>query len=121
MSGFYDKILPEFMRKYTKRWNAEVQPIEVDTSKYNHYITERKWKDSPPTWWVNAYGKPGTQSFDSREEAERFREENKTESWAEVHGVDITPEMREEIRSKGQRLATIARSLSRTGQGRGPE
>ena len=122
MDGFYDKILPDFMRKYTKRWNADVNPVDVDTGRYQHYVSgPNSWRPNLK-WTASKYGDPKSSStFDTREEAERFREENKTESWAQVHGVDITPEMREEILTKGQRLATIARPLIRTGQGCEPE
>jgi hypothetical protein len=38
MSGFYDKMIPDFVRKYTKKWGAKVDTAEIPTgeSKTQH-------------------------------------------------------------------------------------
>ena len=42
MRGFYDKILPDFVNKYTKRWGGKVEPskIELEPSGFTHRLYE---------------------------------------------------------------------------------
>ena len=33
MTGFYDKILPDFLNKYGKQWGAKVEETTIETPK----------------------------------------------------------------------------------------
>jgi hypothetical protein len=70
MQGFYDKMIPDFVRKYTKKWGAKVDTAEIptgDTQKEHEYVgpeltkdqVEQRWKASarkgPMEWKKNDY------------------------------------------------------------------
>lgn len=76
MRGFYDKMLPDFVNKYTKKWGARVGKAEINT---------------PLDGTVQDY---------SPEEIPELLKQPRRES---VHAVDITPEMRQSV-MQGQPL-----------------
>jgi hypothetical protein len=75
MKGFYDKILPDYLNNYGKKYGAQV--VDVDL------VTQPKRPDLS--------GLVRT-AFPEMLPAESMR----------VHSFDITPQMREEIKTKGQ-------------------
>jgi hypothetical protein len=77
MRGFYDKILPEFMGKYTKRWGGKVGSTAIDT---------------------------GVTVIKDSGERERRPWPNQKTMLETVHSVDITPELREHVMRHGQYL-----------------
>lgn len=94
MSGFYDKILPDYLNNFGKQYGARVEqmPIDVGGFKVN--------QDSNPL----PYRLERTTSPDV---VSRFATAD--EAWAEaeklgsvpLHSFKITPEMRESIKQKG--------------------
>ena len=81
MKGFYDKMLPDYLNTYGKKYGVQVTPFDI--------ITHPE-KSKPQV------AAPGIGYF-----PEPIIEPAKT---AQVHGFDITPEMREEITTKGMPL-----------------
>lgn len=92
MKGFYDKILPAFMNKYVKKWGSKVGETNVDTGPDGW---RNDLEDKRIAW---SEGRISTQEYEAFKNKLALRG-NKT---AAVHSVDITPQMREEITTKGQ-------------------
>jgi len=74
MKGFYDKILPDYLNNYGKKYGASVVDMDMITQ---------------------------PERFDFAKPYAAFRETIPAESMR-VHSFDITPQMREEITTKGQ-------------------
>lgn len=81
MKGFYDKMLPDYLNSYGKKYGVQVTPAEIVT---------HPEKSTPQI------AAPGIGHF-----PEPLIEPAQT---APVHGFDITPEMRQEITGKGMPL-----------------
>lgn len=77
MKRFYDEQLPSFLNKYGQKYGAQVEPFEIETK---------------PAKRIPVIGE---QSIDY------VGREVEPAQTAPVHGFDITPEMREEIKGKG--------------------
>ncbi len=91
MKGFYDKILPDYLNNYGKKYGAQV----------GTYNLPRPPKDSTLT-----FGYPGAEEYvGGRTTWSEFLAQNPRaadEFYTTVHSFDITPQMREEIKTKGQ-------------------
>jgi hypothetical protein len=74
MKGFYDKILPDYLNNYGKKYGASVVDMDMITQ---------------------------PERFDFAKPYAAFRETIPAESMR-VHSFEITPQMREEITTKGQ-------------------
>jgi len=79
MKGFYDKILPEYMNKFGKKWGAKVGETQLD-------ITERDISKSTRDEFGNLVPTQGL-PFATRTES--------------VHSLDITPSMKESALREG--------------------
>jgi hypothetical protein len=79
MKGFYDNILPKFLDKYAKKWDAKtgMTSIEVGKGKPTAYADFNEYQKAP----------------------------SKTNE--PVHFIDITPKMRESVMTKGQPMFAI--------------
>lgn len=112
MAGFYDKILPAFVKKYIKKWGAALGTSSV-TIKSRFKIEENRGlfevyaKDKPSDLWTLE------SFFETKAEADQWIKdsirdygdwENSTET---VHSVEITPQMRESVLS-GQPLFAMS-------------
>lgn len=97
MKGFYDKILPAFVNKYTKKWGGKVESGYVPVSSGR---AEEIAKDE--TLWAESIDPNGEMPFDETTYAERLRvaeqvlADNADDS-APVHSLKITPAMRESV------------------------
>ena len=97
MKGFYDKIIPDYVSKYAKKWGAKVDTAEIPTTEGGQF----------PYQVVDAAGEP-YDAFRTREYAEaaakdiggRIREPETTT----VHRLTFTPQMIDAIKSEGQPL-----------------
>ena len=78
MKGFYDKMLPDYLNSYGKKYGAQVTPLDIVTH---------------PEKSIPQISAPGIDYY-----PEPVIEPAKT---ATVHGFDITPEMRQDITGKG--------------------
>ena len=105
MKGFYDKIVPDFLNKYGKKWGAKVGTYRMaDPNKdYN-------WSDYVPN--TDDMNRIGMERFgvnqrdmtsDQSAEAKEIHKKSVADKRAiNLHSFDITPQMREDIMSKGQ-------------------
>lgn len=82
MKGFYDDILPKFLNKYAKKWDAKtgITKIRLET-------------DAQAAEDAKLLGELGVES--------------NGKSAASVHYIDITPKMRESVITKGQPMFAI--------------
>lgn len=78
MKGFYDQMIPGYLNTYGKKYGVQVSPMDIITH---------------PEKSIPQIAAPGIGHF-----PEPIIEPAKT---VQVHGFDITPEMREEITGKG--------------------
>ncbi len=92
MKGFYDKIIPDFLNKYGKKWNAKVGEINL-THTNTYEGLKARGQEVMDRLGITQ------QEFDALPLEERYRLTNQN---TEVHSIDITPEMREDILYKGQ-------------------
>jgi len=83
MKGFYDQILPKFLDKYAKKWDAKVGMTDIITQKAsdNYPPNIRRLEGGPV--------KKGIDKFES------------------VQYIDITPKMKESVLTKGQPLFAV--------------
>jgi hypothetical protein len=83
MKGFYDTILPKFLDKYAKKWDAKVGMTDI--------ITQKASDNYPPNIRRLEGGrvKKGIDKFES------------------VQYIDITPKMKESVLTKGQPLFAV--------------
>jgi glycosyltransferase involved in cell wall biosynthesis len=79
MKGFYDDILPKFLNKYAKKWDAKTGITEIEVGK------------GKPTNYAN---------FDEYQKAP-------ASSKVPVNYIDVTPKMRESVVTKGQPMFAI--------------
>ena len=71
MKGYYDKIIPEYLNKYGKKWGARVGETRIKT-------------DNAPADVVARYADQPDHPFTKRQ-------------WATTHALDITPQMRSSV------------------------
>lgn len=110
MKGFYDKIIPEFLNKYTKKWGGRVGETEVagagrktdpDGSRYTI-----EQSDESGMYYIQDME---TDEIVDEAETERGAERKLSrllgadpDSKAKVHSLDITPAMKESVLYQGQ-------------------
>ena len=82
MKGFYDDILPKFLNKYAKKWDAKTGMTKI-----------RLETDAQAAEDAALLGELGVESSGK--------------SAASVHYIDITPKMRESVVTKGQPLFAV--------------
>ena len=87
MAGFYDKMLPDFANKYTKKWGGKVGETKLNSA-------DKKLMDEDLE---------GLIPEDDQQRAIIERATQYTPNKIKVHSLDITPQMRQEI-LKGQPL-----------------
>lgn len=86
----YDRMIPDFMRKYTKKWKGEISDIQINYNKVEedpHGTAERVAQI------LERVGPPG--------QASRVRSNFNS---ALAHSLKITPQMRDSILRSGQSL-----------------
>ncbi len=100
MKGFYDKILPDFMNKYGKKWGAKVGENTINTGQPQ---SERNLQQ-------NLAGRLYHQDYDMLDEEDQKTvdeavQKELTSKPAKVHSIDITPLMKREVLQKGQPIS----------------
>jgi hypothetical protein len=95
MKGFYDQMLPAYLNKFGEKYGAKVGQIDLSSPvrqvrKENGWFTVDGIEDA---------GNPAI--FNTAEEAQRAANAPLTNK---LHSFDITPQMREEVLTKGQPL-----------------
>jgi hypothetical protein len=96
MKGFYDKILPDYLNNLGKQYGSQMGEINLNTA-----------GDNPPSISV---GSNGQYVVDHEGTLKTFKDIQQAEDYARsrlsktAHSFDITPQMREQIQTKGQPL-----------------
>jgi len=100
MKGFYDKILPDFVNKYTKKYGMGTKKANIDTVK-NQFSDFQNWAiNKDPSLHTSFI-------FDSwSNKDDLFKEWSKSgqKPGEEVHFVELTDAAKKDIKSKGQPL-----------------
>jgi len=101
MKGFYDQILPKFLDKYAKKWDAKVGMTEIQAgTTANKSFTEALNKSEFANEYKTASDKRKSEIIDII--TDRMKKEN-----VSVQYIDITPKMKESVLTKGQPLFAI--------------
>jgi hypothetical protein len=104
MKGFYDTILPKYLDKYAKKWDAKVGMTEIPTSNVN---LDNKIIFEDGKYLVDAGDGLNYNSYDTKAEAiKSLGGDNPS-----VHYMDITPKMKESVLTKGQPLFQMAPAI----------
>ena len=104
MKGFYDTILPKYLDKYGKKWDAKVGMTEIPTSNVN---LDNKIIFEDGKYLVDAGDGLNYNSYDTKAEAiKSLGGDNPS-----VHYMDITPKMKESVLTKGQPLFQMAPAI----------
>jgi hypothetical protein len=100
MKGFYDDILPKFLNKYAKKWDAKTGVTEIPTSNVNieNQITFEDGK-----YLVDAGDGINYNSYNTKAEAIKSLGGDNPQ----VNYIDVTPKMRESVVTKGQPMFAI--------------
>jgi hypothetical protein len=100
MKGFYDDILPKFLNKYSKKWDAKAGMTEVPTTNaetFAEYLNRKGITES----------KYNASDSGTRQKMKQDFEKNAKKSGVPAHYIDITPKMRESVVTKGQPMFAI--------------
>ena len=103
MKGFYDDILPKFLNKYAKKWDAKtgMTALITDDIKFQEFYNWALKKDKSKSY--NSI----QSSFKQKDNLyKEFAAESPIKG-DEVHYIDITPKMRESVVTKGQPLFAV--------------
>ena len=92
MKGFYDRMLPEFLNKYGKKWGAKVGETEIRSYEADF----RKFAEEQT-------GTP-FERISSLELDELGREFDQSADATKVHSIDITEPMKKSVMEEGQPL-----------------
>lgn len=102
MKGFYDKILPDFVNKYTKKYGMGVKKANLSSPTQKNWADFREWAiDKDPSTndtFLN-------NSWDSKDALyKEYMNAQAKELGEQVHFVDLTDAAKKDIKSKGQPL-----------------
>ena len=104
MKGFYDQILPSYLNDYGKKYGARVGTYNLPDPEVHHIPTiadiERGGMDM--------FGRADLTPEETLQVEEAFKAQRSAETAIPLHSFDITPQMREEITTKGQSLYQVA-------------
>ena len=95
MKGFYDQIVPAYLNKYGEKYGAKVKPISFGK---DDWIVRDKHGDILAEGFMDELG---ARQYAADYPGAIFKNEG---NGAELHTFDITPQMREEVLTKGQPL-----------------
>jgi hypothetical protein len=104
MKGFYDQILPSYLNDYGKKYGARVGTYNLPDPEVHHIPTiadiERGGMDM--------FGRADLTPEETLQVENAFKAQRSAETAIPLHSFDITPQMREEITTKGQPLYQAA-------------
>jgi len=103
MKGFYDKILPDYMNKFGKKWGAKVGEIEIPSAEKR--MTKVITSDNLYNIYVNDELMAANQPL---VEANRMVKEYRGKEFTAVHSLDITPSMKKSVVEQGLPLFQLA-------------
>lgn len=101
MRGFYDAILPTFLKKYLKPFGAVPKETAIRTA-HDYDIQHDRATDTYVIWDPKAHrtlrrGNDETIKFDDRAEAVAWLRNYTKENTLAIHAVDLTDQMREHL------------------------
>jgi hypothetical protein len=114
MKGFYDKIIPDFLNKYAKKWGARVGTTNIATDPQAYkmgfkYDAEANAVQHPNSdrWAIKRPDGSLWGSFKDKAEAvSSFKEEfGGNDGSTPVHSIEITPAMKHSVMHEGQPIA----------------
>jgi len=102
MKGFYDKILPDFVNKYTKKYGMGVKKANLPSPTQKNWADFREWAiDKDPSTndtFLN-------NSWDNKDSLyKEYMNAPAKDLGEEVHFVDLSDMAKKDIKSKGQPL-----------------
>lgn len=97
MKGFYDKILPDFLNKYGKKWGAKVGETQIPSGSSDKRVLDTILREDFGTDWGNA-------TPEQRQKAADIQDGKAKPVKVPVHSIPITPAMRHEVVFSGQPL-----------------
>jgi hypothetical protein len=108
MKGFYDKILPEYVNKYGKKYGIKVGKTNLPTE--NNYAAYKKWANAQDPTLKDSFVE---YSWDKKDDMyQRYLQSEKKGD--EVHYFDITPEAKKSLLEKGSPLFAIPPAVEMT-------
>jgi hypothetical protein len=103
MKGFYDKMLPDYLNSYGKKYGVQVSPFDVETKPSEGFqVRDTTNPDSRPTRFMSATDAANWRSANNYPDT--YVIEPQPSEKSTLHSFDITPEMRQEITGKGMPL-----------------
>ena len=115
MKGFYDKILPDFMNKYGKKWGARVGETEIGFGTDNNAKRNALYDAAVKMFPKETKGmgfRAVEDDFIGRNPAIRTLVEQKVKQDMKVHSIDVTPEMKKSVLYEGQPISEMRRPAS---------
>jgi hypothetical protein len=95
MKGFYDKIVPDFLRKFTKKYGASVGETSVaGTGSADRYRIDQN-EDSGLFYVLDEETDQVIDERETRAGAEKLVKRLQTREQSKVHSLEITPQLRE--------------------------
>lgn len=104
MIGFYDKILPSYLNDYGKRYGAQVGTYNLPDPNVHHIPTMADIQRGG----MEMFGRADLTPEETLQVENAFRAQRNAETAIPLHSFDITPQMREEITTKGLPLYQAA-------------
>jgi hypothetical protein len=103
MKGFYDDILPKFLDKYAKKWDAKtgMTSLTTDDIKFQEFYNWALKKDKSKSY------SSIQSSFKKKDNLYKDFAAESPIKGDEVHYIDVTPKMRESVVTKGQPMFAI--------------
>jgi hypothetical protein len=103
MAGFYDDILVKYANKYAKKWGAKVvdKPLESEGTVFSVV-------DNRDGHAIADYKDAHTAAQEASKYPDASVKDTKLPSGETAHTLDLTPEMKSDILTKGQSLFALA-------------
>lgn len=115
MYSFYDRVLPEYAKKFARKWGAKVGTTEVSIGEkvVSAYFVQESYGNNDRLYYevLNESGRAVSEPFNTAEEALNFYENltgeatpKKEKITQKVHFIEINDAMRESVTKEGVAL-----------------
>jgi uncharacterized coiled-coil protein SlyX len=105
MRGFYDKILPDFARKYGRKWGAELGHTYINEDGLAHLTATSNDRGGYDITDTNNRGRVVQAGFRTLGDAKRWLKDHQA-AGTQVWSLPVTPEMKKSVLTEGQQLFT---------------
>jgi len=100
MKGFYDKIIPDFINKYSKKWGMGVKKEHLTPPDNDRFMNFKDWANQKDPGLNDTFLKHSWANQD-----DLYKEFlNADRNGPEIHFVELTDAAKKEIKTKGQPL-----------------